>query len=282
MSRKEIDASAALERILVTYGFKQQKELAEHLGIHGNNVSSWLARNTIPSNVFLECVLDTGADLHWLCYGEFANASLEASTSVSRGKALYDEIMSNGGKPVLRRIMDAYGFTLQKQLCDLLEISSGTVSTWVRRDYFPGDVVVACALDTGVSLEWLATGKGAKPSSTAYSTSSKIIPKMLLKSGVLNEIGTWNVELDFLTFKVDEPVLVTNGKSSWLVDKGVRNLSNGRWLLGIDDKFDWYNVTRMPGKKIKLEHGKTYFICGADEIFVIGKIVVSFETDFES
>ncbi|WP_234405960.1 helix-turn-helix transcriptional regulator [Pectobacterium brasiliense] len=48
--------------------------------------------------------------------------------------------------------MDAYGFTLEKQLCDLLGISSGTVSKWVRRDYFPGDVVVICALDTGVSF----------------------------------------------------------------------------------------------------------------------------------
>lgn len=58
--------------------------------------------------------------------------------------------------------LDAYGFTMQKQLGDLHELSSGTISTWVRRNFFPGDVVVACALDTGVSLRWLATGKGNK------------------------------------------------------------------------------------------------------------------------
>lgn len=54
-----------------------------------------------------------------------------------------------GGKAVLQRILDAYGFTMQKQLGDLHELSSGTISTWVRRNFFPGDVVVACALDTG-------------------------------------------------------------------------------------------------------------------------------------
>lgn len=36
----------------------------------------------------------------------------------------------------------------------------GTVSIWIRRDYFAGEVVVQCILDTRVSLEWLATGKG--------------------------------------------------------------------------------------------------------------------------
>lgn len=45
--------------------------------------------------------------------------------------------MANGGRAVLRRILDAYGFTLQKELGDLLGISSGTISTWVRRDFSP-------------------------------------------------------------------------------------------------------------------------------------------------
>lgn len=60
-----------------------------------------------------------------------------------------------GGKAVLTRMLQAYGFSMQKELGDLYGLSSGTISTWVRRDIL-GDVVVACALDTGVSLRWLA------------------------------------------------------------------------------------------------------------------------------
>jgi lambda repressor-like predicted transcriptional regulator len=66
-----------------------------------------------------------------------------------------------GGKAVLGRMLQAYGFSMQKELGDRFGLSSGTISTWVRRNYFPGDVVVVCALDTGVSLRWLATGQGA-------------------------------------------------------------------------------------------------------------------------
>lgn len=280
MSRKEIDASAALERILVTYGFKQQKELAEHLGIHGNNVSSWLARNTIPSNVFLECALDTGADLHWLCYGEFANASLEPSPSVGRGKALYDEIMSNGGKSVLRRIMDAYGFTLQKQLCDLLEISSGTVSTWIRRDYFPGDVVVACALDTGVSLQWLATGKGEPRTVKAKEDSMPAIPRKNLSAGILQDAGNCCIDLSFLPHTLIKPIIVFSNTISWVVDVSINEISNGRWLLGVDGKYDVYDIALLPGKKISVISKASNFICEAAEVSPAGKIAFTIDYNF--
>ncbi|MDI5459188.1 helix-turn-helix domain containing protein, partial [Salmonella enterica subsp. enterica serovar Kentucky] len=101
MAKNDVDAPAALERVLSAYGFKQQKELAERLGIHANNVSSWLARNVIPSNVFVECALDTGADLRWLVNGELANAKLDVGQVNLKGKQLYDEIMANGGRAVL-------------------------------------------------------------------------------------------------------------------------------------------------------------------------------------
>ena len=93
--------------------------------------------------------------------------------------------MANGGKPVLRRILDAYGFTMQKQLCELLDISSGMVSTWVRRNYFPGDVVVACALDTGVDLRWLATGKNKQHKGTSQQLKRNLIPRKNLAAGTL-------------------------------------------------------------------------------------------------
>ncbi|WP_338326721.1 helix-turn-helix domain-containing protein [Pectobacterium brasiliense] len=54
---------AILNLMLSAYRFKHQQELAERLGLHANNVSSWLSRDTIPGNVFIECALDTGADL---------------------------------------------------------------------------------------------------------------------------------------------------------------------------------------------------------------------------
>lgn len=277
MQGKEIVASAALERILSSYGFKQQKELAEHLGIHGNNVSSWLARNTIPSNVFLECALDTGANLHWLCYGEFANASIGGTHASGKGKALYDEIMSNGGKPVLRRIMDAYGFTTQKQLCDLLGISSGTVSTWVRRDFFPGDVVVTCALDTGVSIEWLATGN----KTPAKECSSNIISlkKFRIDSGRLENSGDWAIDHSLLAGNYINNYIVEKNNNYWLVDFDDINIRNGYWLISIDGSHDIYQVLKLPGSRLRIIAHDHQFECGESDVQCVGKVKYSILND---
>lgn len=81
-----------------------------------------------------------------------------------------------------------------KELGDLLGISSGTISTWVRRDFFPGDVVVTCALDTGVSLEWLATGKGQMRVAR-----ESVISGLSIKNLALNLVSLKMLELGILT-----------------------------------------------------------------------------------
>ncbi|QLN46851.1 helix-turn-helix domain-containing protein [Klebsiella grimontii] len=277
MSKSDVGVSAALERVLSAYGFKQQKELAERLGIHPNNVSSWLARNVIPSNVFVECAMDTGADVRWLVKGELANARFEQVASSLKGKQLYDEIMENGGKPVLRRILDAYGFTMQKELGDLLGISSGTISTWVRRDFFPGDVVVTCALDTGVSLEWLSTGKGQMREREEGSASEFSIEKYRLESGQLKDVGYWHPDPSMIPTNTHELVFIEGVNASWLVERSASNLANGRWLISIDGALDVFDVIRLPGSKVRLINKSAQFECAVSDITPFGAVLFTLE-----
>lgn len=126
MDFSEGSALEIVERLCSASGVTTQKALAECLGVPAANVSNWVQRDSVPGSAFVKCALDTDSNLNWLTTGKFANASFGEVIYSLRGAALYNEITSNGGKPILRRIIDAYGFTLQKQLCDLLGISSGT------------------------------------------------------------------------------------------------------------------------------------------------------------
>ncbi len=270
-------ANDVLERILSAYGFTMQKELCDKLGIAKSNAASWLQRGQVPGNVILQCALDTGADANWLVTGELANASFEINDKPKKGKPLLDEILASGGKAVLRRILDAYGFSTQKELGDLLGISSGTISTWIRRDYFPGEVVIACALDTGISLQWLATGKGTQ-SFTAHTDFT--IPKKYLNAGRLESSGNFEADITFISYEFNEPVFVYSNSGSWIVDFGVTDISNGRWILGIDDKYDIYDVILLPGKKISVINKGASFNCGIEEVTITGKIVVTMEYNF--
>lgn len=269
-----------VERLSSAYGVVTQKALAECLGVPAANVSNWVQRDSVPGSAFVKCALDTGSDLYWLTSGKLANANLDFSSNAPKGKALYTEITSNGGKPVLRRIMDAYGFTLQKQLCEFLEISSGTVSTWVRRNYFPGDVVVTCALDTGASLQWLATGKGFQAGDIAKESTATSIPRKNLTAGVLHNAGSWMVDLSFIPHVLNEPVFISSNTGAWLVDASVSSISNGRWLLGIDDKYDIYDIALLPGRKINVINKVSNFICEIDDVNPAGNVVLTMEYNY--
>lgn len=188
----------------------------------------------------------------------------------------------DGGKGVLQRMLDAYGFTMQKQLGEMHGLSSGTISTWVRRDYFPGDVVVACALDTGVSLHWLATGKGdkyeaAKMESNPETERALKIPSHLLSSGKLTQLDGWIADKSIIPDDAINPCYLKGSSSSWIVDLDINEVSNGRWLLIIDGYHDIYDVSRIPNNRIQvhLYGSNTQFECSSNEIDCVGRVLLT-------
>lgn len=277
----KVDAvGGVLERIMSAYGVKMQKDLADVLGIAKHSVSGWVQRDAVPGNVIVRCCLETGADIHWLVNGELANASLRVTETNLKGKTLYDEVMANGGKHILRRLLDAYGFTMQKELGDLLDISSGTISTWIRREYFPGDVVVTCALDTGVSLRWLATGKGdmfETQSQNATTSGAISIPKKKLESGVLIDAGLWLMDAALSAADNTSLVFIDGVSYSWLVNTDVNNIGNGRWFVNIDNSYDVYDIARLPGGRIKLTNNTVSFDCNATDVTPFGAVLFTLE-----
>ncbi|TDS96544.1 bacteriophage CI repressor-like protein [Rahnella sp. BIGb0236] len=286
MSESKPNASEVLDRLSSSYGVKTQKELAVCLEISPGNVSAWVQRGSVPGNAIIKCALDTGADLKWLVSGLFANANANAnvkntnvskSTRADRGKTLLKKMLSAGGKSVLKRILDAYGFTTQKELSEYLEISTGTISTWVRREYFPGDVVITCALDTGASLEWLATGEMNTESQEKSATSGiPTISKKMLVAGKLDDDGFCYIDESFVPDGVDFKSLnyVRSGKSAWLIEMGVNEISNGSWLLDIDGTLDVYAISRRPGNKLRISGHDGDFECLTNEVTAKGLVVV--------
>lgn len=279
MNDENLNTQELIERISSSYGVTTQKALAEVLGVPSNSISTWIQRNSLPGKAVIQCSLDTGADLNWLMTGEFANSNLR-DKPLLKGKALYDEVLASGGKPVLRRLLDAYGFSMQKELGDLLDISSGTISTWIRRDYFPGDVVVSCALDTGVSLRWLATGKGEMFDAPANEQQNDItlqVPKFKLESGQITSSGKWTIDSSLTTIAPEQLAYIEGISHSWLVNTASSNIGNGRWIIDIDDSLDVFDVVRLPGGKLRLSNNFATFECGINDVKSFGSVIFTLE-----
>lgn len=278
-------AADVLERILSAYGFTMQKELSDKLGIAKSNVASWLQRRQVPGNVLVQCALDTGADVRWLVTGKFANANNQ-DVPVTRnershsGAALIKMMLSTGGKPVLKRIMEAYKFSTQKELSDYLGISTGTISTWVRREYFPGDLVIACAIDTNVSLVWLATGRNESHLRLQSEPSTlRSIKRKKISSGIIEDDGLWFGELTLFNFEFDKPLIITSMKNVYFLEERFNTLSNGCWLLSIDNKCDIYNVSILPKSQIEVKTKVSSFICQINDVTPIGRVIFSMKNE---
>lgn len=270
-----------LERILTSYGVKTRQAYADLLGMPIGTINNWLKRGNIPGDYLVRCVLDTGVDLRWLKDGELTNVNSSSARNYAlKGQELIERMQESGGKVVLRRIMDAYGFTLQKQLGDLLDIPSGTMSAWVRREHFPGDIVIVCALDTGVSLYWLATGNGSMyeqktEDAAALPIGLKQITKYSIQTGQLLESGAWFCDETLIEAGVNNPVLVEKTGQRWLVDLDAKNIANGRWLIAVDGTCDVYDVARLPGNRLTVKNGVSQFECLVDEIKCVGMVFLT-------
>lgn len=274
-----MDSQGILTRLMSAYGVGSQKALAERLGIPANNISGWIQRGSVPGNPIIKCALDTETDLRWLVTGEFANANISNYSSgvlrKEKGKLLIDKMLSSGGKAVLQRVMEAYRYKTQKELSDYLGISTATISTWVRREYFPAEVVITCAIDTGVSLEWLAIGTANPVAShiDIICNNSLMLKRFSLNNGQLEENGNWYVDAKFLDTFPESYGWIERNSESWLVDFTMSHISNGKWLISIDGSCEVYNILRIPGGRLQLSSKESKFECGAQEVTCVAKVI---------
>lgn len=280
------NGKAILDRIIEAYGVTTKKELAEKLKTSPSSVSSWALRDAVPGDVIIKCAMETHRSLHWLMTGEeeFEKSNCDDIEKQPRfkskdrvelkGQALYEQVLSSGGKAILERIMQAYGFTKQKELADLLGISTATISTWIRREYFPGDVVVACALDTGVPLGWLAIGSGLSESISL--TTALQIPRYCIVGGKLLDSGDFLLDPSLLSsVRVDGKLSIVFKNNEWFVIVESAKFYNGVWILDIDGVVDVFNVIKMPDDMLQVRNENGDFICHEKTINIIGVSVLS-------
>lgn len=282
MNFSEGSSSEILGRLSTAYGVETQKQLAEKLGVSAANVSNWVQRNSVPGSAFVRCALDTGCDLQWLATGRLAKSNPSRSeerdkASTLFGRALLKNMLSSGGKTVLQRILQAYGFQTQKELSDYLDISTGTISTWVRRGYFPGDVVITCALDTGISLEFLATGRTVQSNNSGNFInllSYKLIDGKLEKHKDIYFDKYFNDS--FVGFS--SLSIICLKETNYFIQTNINEPINGYWLVKIANSCDLYHLAVLPSSRIKLSHKSQSFTCDMKDVELIGIVRYKFES----
>ncbi|TDS68371.1 phage repressor protein C with HTH and peptisase S24 domain [Pantoea sp. PNA 14-12] len=185
-------------------------------------------------------------------------------------------ILPEGGKDPVERIVKAYGLSSRQALCRHLNVSQSTMANRIMRGNFPADWVLICSMETGASLEWLTYGTGNPNITDQDNTSTKIELKKI-SNGIFSSSNWVEYDAQLLPSDVKAPLLVNFEKQNYLVDMTAAEITDGLWLIEIDNLISVKELYRFPGGRIRVENGKASFECKADDIKVLGKVVARTE-----
>ncbi|HFK3990068.1 phage repressor protein CI [Citrobacter freundii] len=177
---------------------------------------------------------------------------------------------SRGGKKVIERLVEAYGFTTRQALCDHLGISKSTMATRYMRDIFPADWVLQCLMETGVSIEWLVSGKGMLKTSEA--TALIDVETKELRNGEAVAMGTYRIDPSLLLKKIKSPLAVRSNQHVYICDLEDSIISDGLWLVQIEDKMSIKKINLIPVKKAMVTGDGFSFECDIKDIKPIAKV----------
>ncbi|WP_336748572.1 phage repressor protein CI [Pantoea vagans] len=203
--------------------------------------------------------------------------SIKENTKRHESSLIRKSIESNkGGKDVIFRIVEAYGFSSRQALCNHLGVSQSTLANRSARDTFPADWVIICHVETGASLTWLTTGKGL-PFLDAPNSRTVIVEHKKISNGVLEVIGDYILDGEHLLKSINAPFVVDADRSTYLIESYGGDAVDGMWLIEIDKIVSIREIVRFPGGLVRVENGKASFECQAADIKVLGKVISATE-----
>ncbi|AYC17687.1 hypothetical protein DZA65_00781 [Dickeya dianthicola] len=174
-----------------------------------------------------------------------------------------------GAKAAIERLVEAYGFKNRQALCDHLGVSKSTLANRYMRDSFPADWVIQAALETGVSLRWLATGEGPKFDDARNDVIA--IPRQKLIDGKLYDSNYYMFDKAFLSDGLKDPVVILDGDITYIADRQFDEVVDGKWLVEIEGRTSIRDLTRIPVGKVRVSGAGAEFDCGLGDIQIIAE-----------
>ncbi|WP_322911291.1 phage repressor protein CI [Pasteurella multocida] len=184
-----------------------------------------------------------------------------------------------GGKDVISRILNAYGFANRRLLAEYLGMPHSTFGTWASRNYFPAELVIRCVTETGARLEYVAYG--IEPIFDD-SMNMKYFQSFFIENGKIFITENKPFLLPYLPNldsreSYDHLFCVTENKRTFFINQNYENLTDGDYFVIIENSHLMRYLTVLPGGKIRVDGGKFSFECDLSDIEIKGKVILKME-----
>ena len=184
-----------------------------------------------------------------------------------------------GGKDVISRIMEAYGFANRKLLAEHLEMPHSTFGTWAKRGFFPAELVIRCVQETGARLNYVAYGE--EPIFDD-SLNMKYFHSIKLENGKPFIMENKPFILTYLPnlesrAAYDQISCVVEDNHTYFINSDYGTLTDGDYFVIVENSHLLRYITVLPGGKVRLDGGKFSFECDVGDIEIVGKVILKME-----
>ncbi|THA08976.1 phage repressor protein CI [Rodentibacter pneumotropicus] len=184
-----------------------------------------------------------------------------------------------GGKDVISRIMEAYGFANRKLLAEHLGMPHSTFGTWAKRGFFPAELVIRCVKETGARLDYVAFGEEPIFDN---SMDLKYFHSIKLENGKSFMMGNKPFLLPCLPNlnsreSYDKVFCVVEDNKTYFMTSDYGTLVDGDYFVIVENSHLIRYITVLPAGKIRVDGGKFSFECELSDIDVVGKVILKME-----
>ncbi len=180
-----------------------------------------------------------------------------------------------GGRDVTEKLKEITNTGDFLSLATVLGVPKGTISTWHQRGLTPYEIIIRLHLTTGVSIEYLALGKGAPFNSKEPTevSNQKLIHHFEIQQGELKQLGSFGFDTGFLEgLGSNNLIILKHDGCSYFIDKNEIKPNQGKYLIDIDGSFSINELQRLPSKNLAIRFNNSNIIVKENEIRIIGKV----------
>ena len=179
---------------------------------------------------------------------------------------------NGGGRDAIERAIKAFGLKKRAELSERTGISNSTLGTWWNRDFYPANLLIGCALETGVSLRWLATGEGPMFDDAKNDVLSLKAEK--LTKGKLEDQSYRVIDKRLINQDINSPQLLLTENETFFTENSFETIIDGIWLVEIEGQVSVRTLDLIPVGKVRVSGGeaKASFECALSDITVLARI----------
>ncbi len=191
------------------------------------------------------------------------------------------------GHEFTEKLKEVTGCSTFQELSEIVDVPSKTFSAWNLRQSTSFELILRLHMETGVSLEYLAFGKGEpfpngkieSESSSKSQLSTVTLNSFCLSNGKLlptGQVPYSERRINKFCLQNSDLIELETNESLLLIDKNEVDPVNGNYLISIDGRYSINQIQRLPGKLAINFDGSTIEVVDGD-IEVVGKVVLMTE-----